>query len=611
MSWVTVVWSMAAAACLTLSAVHVSVALRQRSLPSAFFAASGFSVAAVAAFEFALMRVDTPESYGQLGRWFHVPVFLLVVSFVLFVRTFLNAGRLWLAAAAIATRGAALVINFLHDPNLNFREISGIRHIRFLGEEISVPVGTISPWTRLGELSSVFVLAFLLDAAVTVWRRGQSRRAAIVGGGMTLFVLAAAGHGILIHARVVALPYMVSIAYLAIVAVMGYELMRDVARANELARELQAKERALRESDRRLALAAGAAQMGFWSWDVGSDEVWLSARARETRGYRELEPIDRSRLFAAVHPEDREPLRQALDAAAAAGGEFDREYRIRRPDGEERWISLYATAGRDPDDGRMRVQGASIDVTARKLADIEAGRRQTELAHLSRVASLGELSGSLAHELNQPLTAILSNAQAALGFLSQENPNLGEVREILSDIVGENRRAGEVIRRLRLLMRKGEVELESVDLRPLIDDVLKLLRSDLISHGVTVTTDVPELPRVRGDEIQIEQVLVNLVTNACDAMEGSAASARVVGLSASRDGDATVRVSVADMGCGLPIEDLERIFEPFVTTKAQGMGLGLTVCRTIIGAHGGRLWAVNNDGGGATFHFTLPVFEAR
>ena len=611
MSWVTVVWSMAAAACLTLSTVHVFVAIRQKSLPNAFFAATGFSVAAVAAFEFALMRIDSPEMYGDVLRWCHVAIFLLVTSFVLFVRSFLNAGRMELAAAAIATRGAALLVNFLHPPNLNFTDISGLRHVHFLGEDVSVPIGRVSSWTRLGELSSVLLLVFLLDAAVTVWRRGERRRAAILGGCLALFVLGAAGHAALIHAGLVAVPYMISITYLAVVAAMGYELMHDLVRASELARELRVKSRALRESRRRLALAAEAADLGFWSWDLGRNEVWMSPRARALRGYGD-ERLDIERLFAAVHPEDRDGLRRSLQEAASDGGQVEREYRLIRPDGEMRWISLYASAARDPEDGRVQVQGVSIDVTPRKLADIEARRRQAEIAHLSRVTMLGELSGAVAHELNQPLTAILSNAQAALRLLDQEDRPLGEIREILSDIVEEDRRAGEVIRRLRVLLRKGEVQLEQVEVSSVVDDVLKLLRTDLLSHGVTVTTVLADrLPRVLGDEVQIEQVLVNLVANACDAMAAKDAGTRCVRLSAELDGSAAVRVSVADTGSGLPAGDLERVFEPFVTTKPQGMGLGLAVCRTIVGAHGGRLWAVNNEAGGATFHFTLPVFEAR
>ena len=395
------------------------------------FAVNALSVATIAAFELALMRAATPAGFGSLVRWIHLPLFVLFASLVLFVRDYFRAGSPWLAWAVIATRGAALLVNFLHHPNLNFVEVSGLRRVSFLGEEVSVADGIASRWTWLGELSSILLLLFLVSAAAAVWRRGERRRAAIVGGSMILFILGAAGHTSLVHSGTVVGPYMISVAYLAIVAAMGYELTFDVRHASELAQQLQSNERALGESDRRLTLAADAASLGFWSWDVSRDEVWMTLRARALRGFAFAERLDSSRFLAAVHPEDRDGLKRVLESAAR-GGEFDREYRIVRPDGEVRWIALHGAGGPDPSDGKPRVQGASIDVTARKHAEVEAIQRQNELAHLSRVAMLGELSGSLAHELNQPLTAILSNAQAAQRFLLQGGGDLEELREILA-----------------------------------------------------------------------------------------------------------------------------------------------------------------------------------
>jgi len=221
---------------------------------------------------------------------------------------------------------------------------------------------------------------------------------------------------------------------------------------------------------------------------------------------------------------------------------------------------------------------------------------------------LGELSGALAHELNQPLTAILSNAQAAQRFLAQGEGGLEEVREILKDIVEEDKHAGEVIGRLRRLLKKGEVHLQALDLDEVVQDALNLVRSDIVSHGVTVETEIAaELPPVRGDRVQIQQVLLNLVTNGYDAMAGVEGPERQLVVGAELADGAGVRVSVSDRGTGIPPGEIERIFEPFVTTKPHGMGLGLAVCRSILAAHGGRLWAVNNPGRGATFHFTLPL----
>jgi C4-dicarboxylate-specific signal transduction histidine kinase len=239
----------------------------------------------------------------------------------------------------------------------------------------------------------------------------------------------------------------------------------------------------------------------------------------------------------------------------------------------------------------------------------EMTQRRSELAHLSRMAMMGELSGALAHELNQPLAAILGNAQAAQRHLARDGADLNEVREILADIVQSDRRAGEVIKRLRALFRKEETRHETLDLNEVVNEALLLMRSDLINRRVSVDLDLAlELPPVIGDRVQLQQVLLNFVVNGCDAMGGETATRRLTVRTGLADA-ATVVVTVSDTGEGIPTGDLERIFEPFVSTKADGMGLGLAVCRTIISAHGGRVWAANNADGGAGLHCALPVLR--
>ncbi len=609
-SWVTVLWSAIASSCLTLAALHALIGLRQRDRASLLFAVNSFAVAAIAGFELAMMRAATPAAYGSIQRWIHVPIFFLVASFVLFVRAFFRAGPRWLGWAVIATRGAALLVNFLRRPNLNFVEISSLGQVRLLGEEVSVAQGVLSPWTRLGELSSVLLLVFLLSAAAAVWRRGERRRAALVGGSMVLFVFAAAGQVALVHADVVNLPGMISVCYVGVVAAMGYELTSDVLRANAMAGALRDSQNALRESDLQLAMAAEVAKVGFWAWDPGTDEMWMTAIGRAPRGFAPEERLDLSRFLSAVHPDDREDVRRSIEVAVEKQSAFEREYRILRPDGETRWITVRGAGERAAKGGAIRVRGISIDVTPQKAAELEAQRRHNEVAHLSRVTVLGELSGSLAHEINQPLTAILSNAQTLQYMIAHEEVGLPEVGEILADVVQEARHAAEVIQRLRLLLKKGEVRMEALELSVLVDDVARLVRGDLAHHGVTFSAQLPaDLPRVRGDRVQIEQVLLNLLANGCDAMADADGLDRRLTLGAVAEGS-KVHVSVADRGPGIPPPELERVFEPFVTTKSRGMGLGLSVCRTIVTAHDGQLWAVNNADRGATFHFTIPISAA-
>jgi C4-dicarboxylate-specific signal transduction histidine kinase len=258
------------------------------------------------------------------------------------------------------------------------------------------------------------------------------------------------------------------------------------------------------------------------------------------------------------------------------------------------------------------VRGATSDITDRMQADMEATLHRNELAHLSRVVMLGQLSGSIAHELNQPLTAILSNAQAALRFMDSESVDLETLREILRDIADDDIRAGETILRLRALFERGETRNDPIHSNALAIEVLRLLRSDLISRNIAVTTELrPDLPLIQGDRVQLQQVLFNLVFNACEAMASGSAATRVLLIRTAMAVDARhVVVSVVDGGPGIAPDQLEKIFEPFVTSKRFGVGLGLVISRNIVSAHGGRLWAFNNEGHGATFSFTIPFAEA-
>lgn len=251
------------------------------------------------------------------------------------------------------------------------------------------------------------------------------------------------------------------------------------------------------------------------------------------------------------------------------------------------------------------------DVTERRRAEHVMDMQRRQLAHLGRVALLGELSGALAHELNQPLAAILANANAASRMLAAGNDDTGELRAIIADIVADDKRAGAVIRRLRALIRRGEAELQPVALNEIVSDVLELARSDLIERRVSVEIDLTTLSTmVLADRVQLQQVMLNLIVNACDAMSSAPPPARCIeiGTSAGTEG---VHLRVIDCGVGMSPDNLESVFEPFVSTKEHGLGLGLAICRSIVDAHGGRMWASNNQNGGATFHVLLPHARAQ
>jgi two-component system sensor kinase FixL len=260
----------------------------------------------------------------------------------------------------------------------------------------------------------------------------------------------------------------------------------------------------------------------------------------------------------------------------------------------------------------VRMQGVSLDITERKQAELEAQRHRGEMAHLLRVANLGELSSSLAHELRQPLSAIMSNAQAAQMFLSHDTCDLQVIREILRDIVTDNERAAEVINRLRALLKKGEFRPQPLLINELIQSVLKLLHHELMARSLRVVLNLgPGLPPVRGDRVQLQQVLINLILNAADAMSQTTGRGRILTLRTHSIEAGAVTISVADTGTGIPAGCEEKIFESYYTTKLQGLGLGLSLSRSIVLAHGGYMWAEKQVSPGATIHFTVPNWHGE
>jgi PAS domain S-box-containing protein len=599
MSWVTVIWSMVASACLTLAAMHMVIWANKRTAwASLLFSVTAAATAAVAGFEVWTMRAATAQEYGVALRWAHVPYWVLVISLVGFVRLYLRAGRPWLAYAICGTRTLSLILNFVFWPNLNYREITGLRHVRFLGESVSVAEGIPNPWMLVGQASFLLLAVYVVDVMREVSRRGDPRQARVLTGAIVFFVLAATGQIVLVMWQVVHTLLTPSLFFLGIVAAMAYEMSGDVRRAAQLSDDL-------RESDERMSLATEAGGVGMWMWTLARNQVWGSARWLHLFGFPPDAAVSFETVIQHVHPDDRGAVEREVRRALEDRGDYAGEFRVALPDGTERWLASRGRTYLDADGKPVRMLGATIDITAHNQAETEAALRRNELAHLSRVATLSELSGSLAHELNQPLAIILTNAQAAQRLLAQQPPDLAEARDILADIVSEDQRAGDVIGRLRSLLKPGDTHMQPLSANDIIEDVLRIARSDLIGRAVTVHLSLADhVPHVLGDRIQLQQVLLNLILNACDAMSANPPARRHLTL-ATTDRDGAVRISVSDTGCGLP-PDAQRVFEPFYSTKTHGLGLGLSICRSIVTAHKGQLWA-EAASGGATLHLELPT----
>jgi two-component system sensor kinase FixL len=377
--------------------------------------------------------------------------------------------------------------------------------------------------------------------------------------------------------------------------------------------ERKRTEAALRASEARLAAGTELAALGYYEIDYAERTAFMDDRFGEICGI----PAELAQGFQAVefwfkhlHTDDLPLISQ--ERQKLHDGNVDRialEYRYRHPTQGQRWLHHSArVASRRTGGGGIRTFGVIRDITQQKEAELEAKGLRSNLAHADRVTLLGQLASSLAHELSQPLGAILRNAEAAEIILQAASPDLEELRAIVTDILRDDKRAGLVIDRLRSLLKRRSLVLQPIELSSVIAEVLSLVQADAAArHMKLAYSAAPGLPVVRGDRIHLQQVLLNLLVNAMDALEGCASNARSIQVSAHRTNLAMVEVRVSDNGPGIASDSFGQLFEPFFTTKAKGMGMGLAVSKTIVEAHQGRLWAENRPEGGACFCFTVPV----
>ena len=604
MGWYSAVLLMVATACVTLSAIHAHVWLRERKLASnGAFAALAACVALMAFAELRMVNAQTPEEYGLALWWNHVPVWAGFLSATMFVRLHLRAGRTWLALTAVGLRTLALVINFFSSPNINFSEITSLDHVTLLGEQVAFGRGTPGTSLIVAHAALVVLVLFVTDAAWSTWRQGERRRALTVGVSFVVFVSAATSMAILSVWGLAKVPLLGTMFFLPIVIAMGYELSLDILNSVRLASQLEAKSVELRGSERKLAFAAEAARVGLWSIEPGSGRLWATPQALAMFGLAPDREHRVSEVLEVVHPEDREQVREFVTRPPGSE-QGSVEYRVVLPGGAVRWLG---SRGAEHEEGsERRMMGLTVDITDRKRTEEEAVRQRIELEHLSRVATVSELSGALAHELNQPLAIIMSNAEAAQLLLERPSPDLDEIRAILKDIVDADARAGEVIRRLRGMLKRSAPQRQPLSLNGLLQEVLQFMRTDLVRRGIAVETSFADgLQHVSADRVPIEQVLINVITNACDAMAANAAGDRTLKVATSADSTMAC-VRFEDVGSGLPAIP-ERVFDAFYTTKREGLGMGLAISRSIIAAHGGRLSAEPSAPRGAGFIVCLPL----
>ena len=387
--------------------------------------------------------------------------------------------------------------------------------------------------------------------------------------------------------------------------VLGLVLLTSSVDRRFAAQILELQEEKLRRSEAYLAEAQRLTHTGSWAWRVaGGDALHLSEEWYRIHGFDpENGPPAWEERLQRVHPEDRAKWKGTIDRAIAEKSGYDTEFRILLPGGTVKYIHTVGHPVLNASGDLVEFAGSSMDVSASKRAE----EAQLDLAHVNRVTTMGELTASLAHEVNQPIAAAVTDANTCLRWLARDQPDLEEAREAAARVVKDATRAAEIIARVRMVFKKGAAQRELVDVNDLIREMIVLLRNEISRQSIAVRTQLAEaLPRIMGDRVQLQQVMMNLIMNSIDAMKDVDGTRELTIHSRSADCE-QVMVSVSDTGGGLPAQQADQIFNAFFTTKAHGTGMGLRISRSIVESHGGRLWAADNSSRGASFCFTLPA----
>jgi signal transduction histidine kinase len=375
--------------------------------------------------------------------------------------------------------------------------------------------------------------------------------------------------------------------------------------ANDLGAIAERKE-GLRRSEAFLAEAQRLSLTGSFSWRVTTDEIMWSEQLYRIFEFDQGVRVTLELIGSRVHPEDIPLLDDIIERARGAGADFECEYRLQMPDESVKYLHMVAHGTRD-EDGRLEYIGAVQDVTARRLSEQALRKAQSELAHVARATALSALTASIAHEVNQPLSGIITNASTCLRMLAADPPDVDGARETARRTIRDGNRAADVIARVRALFANKESAIQAVDLNEVTREVIALSLGDLQRNRVVLQPELAkDLPTITGDRVQFQQVILNLLRNASDAMVDVHDRPRQLLIRTEREDGDRARVSVRDAGVGVDPQNVDKLFDAFYTTKTDGMGIGLSISRSIIERHHGHLWAEGNDGPGATFSFSIP-----
>ena len=578
MTWITFLWPTVIGACITMGLIHLGIGLRRKpGAANLVFALTAFSFAAFSSLELAMMLAHSPARFLDLQPWSDFVGAVGAVSLATFVWVFFATGRKWLALLGSVLVCGPLILNMSPEPKLIFLQITGIRTVEtFGGASYTVAEGTRNPWAAVYYLGVFLIAAFVADASIALWRRGARRRAVVVGGTTTFFMLVAGLQAALVDAGIMPTPYLVSFFYLIILAAMGVELSHDVLRASRLADDLV-------ESEQRLKLAADAAHLGLWVWDVTSDEIWTTPRGRALLGFTATEQIDRDRFFAAVHPDDHELMQQSVAESMRADEDYGREYRIELPNRGTRWIAMRGKVEYD-DAGRVvRVRGVAMDITARKDAEEAVRSVSGRLIH-AQESERARLARELHDDLNQ-----------RLALLAVELESFGQKPHAPGSAISERMQEfSAMVKNLSSGVHRLSHELHPAKLEQLglVAALRGFCRELAAARELNIQLESNEVPRSLPDDIAlclyrvVQEGLQNVVKH-------SGAIGAKVALTANEN---EIRLVVSDQGCG---------FDP--AKAAGGSSLGLVSMRERVRLVHGHISIQSRSDEGTRIEVQVPL----
>lgn len=530
----------------------------------------------------------------------NVAIFFILVPMVWLIRIYLGHGIFWLAALITAVWLLGLAVNLFLPGNLTYSSITQLeQHVTAWGENWSQPVGTANPFRVAVDVTTLLIIAYVLHATIAAFRSGERRKAIAVGGAVLLFLTVAGIHTILVDEGTISTPYMISWAFVAIAFSLGNEVVYQASTAAQWSRELS-------QAETRWRMLLENVPLGIMGADRNGTITYANKSFETILGYPKEQLIGSSIVKFA--PENLQI--ELGDRIARAGGTpAQAEFPLVSSRGSIRQVRWSVVSLLDAKRQVSDFIAICEDISELKKAEAELRGFERTIEHFDRAAFLVELSSGLAHELNQPLTAILNNAYAGRRILDRDDTPNEELDEILADIVRDDIRAGKVIESTRRMLQKGKMEVRKSALASLVADVRGILSGETVSAGITIAVNIPDdLPPVAVGRVEIQQVLMNLLLNAIRVLKETHPNKPTICLGAHKKGE-RVKITISDNGPGIDAKTQARLFEPFFSTRKDGLGMGLPISKRIVELHGGKLECKSDAESGTTFTFSVPVHE--